>query len=114
MADRLGTARSVALRARCILPRRSQEGLGMKRTLAALAFAVCTATAVLSQTTITSCGAIVPPRGSGYVANDITCSPSDPFVIRVDDRGKLDLAGHTLDHGDRGVKCTGKCVLSST
>jgi len=86
----------------------------MTRTLAALAFAVCTASAAFSQTSITSCGSIVPPRGTGVVANDITCSPSDPFVVRVDDRAKLDLAGHTLSGGVRGVHCTGKCVLSST
>jgi hypothetical protein len=71
-------------------------------------------TAAFAQTPITACGDVVPARGRGVVMNDITCASSDPFVVSIDDRGRLDLGGFTLSGAQRGIRCTGKCIVSST
>jgi hypothetical protein len=48
------------------------------------------------------------------VTNDITCGPADPVVVEVEDRGRLDLAGYTLSGGVMGVRCLGRCTVTSS
>ncbi len=88
----------------------------MSRTLTILVVGLCTriATAASPPVQITSCGQSVPPRAHGVVANDLSCPASDPFVVEVQDRGTLDVAGHTLAGGGDVVRCSGKCIVTSS
>jgi hypothetical protein len=85
----------------------------MWRTLSVVAVGLG-ASIASAQVQISTCGQTVPARTTGVVVNDITCPGTDPQVVQVDDRGKLDLAGFTLSGGVRGVRCTGKCLVFST
>jgi hypothetical protein len=88
----------------------------MPRSLQLLAFLLSTTTPLLAQTVpISACGDTVPAGMTGVVANDITCgSGPGSFVVAVEDRGTLDLAGRTLSGGSTGVRCARRCTVTST
>ena len=87
----------------------------MLRTLTVSALVLASATAVRSQdVSISTCGQVVPARASAVVANDITCDPTEPFVVQIEDRGSLDRSGFTLIGAKRGVKCVRKCSVGSS
>ncbi|MCX5737465.1 MAG: hypothetical protein NTZ61_03020 [Proteobacteria bacterium] len=52
---------------------------------------------------------------TGVVAGDLTCATgAGTFVVGVEDRGTLDLAGHTLTGAATGVRCASRCTVTST
>jgi hypothetical protein len=63
---------------------------------------------------ITACGQTVPAGMTGVLANDLTCTADETFGVAVERRGTLDLAGHTLSGGERGVRCADRCAVVST
>lgn len=70
-------------------------------------------TPVLAQVPVGGCGVVVPARQTGTVLNDITCSPGS-FVVMLEDRATLDLAGYTLTGGEVAVRCARRCTVMST
>jgi hypothetical protein len=75
----------------------------------------CTATASAQTISITTCGATVPDGQTGILDVDLTCAGGPgTFGVVVENRGTLDLAGHTLAGGNTGVRCENRCVVTSS
>jgi hypothetical protein len=90
----------------------------MRRDLLTVAGLVwcCTALTAGAQTvSITTCGETVPAGQTGVLDADLTC-PGGPgtFGVLVENRGTLDLAGHTLAGANAGVRCENRCVVTSS
>lgn len=87
-----------------------------RHLLGALGVVLATAMASPGQTVpITACGQTVPAGQTGVVEIDLACAPgAGTFVVAVELRGTLDLAGHTLAGAATGVRCTNRCTVTST
>lgn len=87
-----------------------------RRLLAAAGMIVFAAATASAQVSITTCGQTVPAGETGVVEVDITCGTDiGMFVVRVENGGTLDLAGHTLAGGNAAVRCEDRrCTVTST
>jgi hypothetical protein len=52
---------------------------------------------------ISACGTVIPPGETGVLTTDLVCSPTD-VGIHMNDRSTLDLNGHTITGGVKGVE----------
>jgi hypothetical protein len=83
--------------------------------LVALATITLAALPAAAQVSITACGQTVPAGETGVLEMDLTCDGgSGTFGVAVENRGTLDMAGHTLAGGTTGVRCQSKrCAVTS-